>query len=37
VVDDRRRLDAEALAREPQPQREVDVLVVHEVLLGEAS
>ena len=37
VVDDRRRLDAEAPAGQPQPQREVDVLLVHEERLGEPA
>ena len=37
VVDDRRRLDPERAAAQPQPQREVDVLVVEEEALGEAA
>ena len=37
VVDHRRRLDPERPAGQPQPQREVDVLVVEEVLSGEAA
>ena len=37
VVDDRGRLDPERAAAQPQPQREVDVLVVEEEALGEAA